>query len=136
MTTAKNRLDKKDITDGNPLILPEGHPDTVFLNPNSYLTVSGTKLNYSKYQSGNPYGSALPDNGEPTKLNNEIIEELTGAKIQDVPEFTDIESVNFTKYYDAVTKEEKVKAVLKIRNSSNNKNNVAGVDARIYNPSA
>lgn len=136
MTTAKSRLDKKDITDGNPLILPEGHPDTVFLNPNSYLTVSGTKLNYSKYQSGNPYSESLPDNGEPSTLNNAIIEDKSGAQTQDVPELTDIESVTFTKYYDAVTKEEKVKAVLKIRNSSNNKNNVAGVDARVYNPSA
>jgi len=28
------RIDKKDITEGTPLVLPVGHPDTVFLNPN------------------------------------------------------------------------------------------------------
>lgn len=136
MKPSKDRLDKKDITDGNPLILPDGHPDTVFLNSNSYLTVSGTKQSYSKYQSGNPYSESFPDNGEPATLNNATVVGSVGAKIQDVPQLTDIESVTFTKYYDIVTKEEKVKAVLKIRNSSNNKNNVAGVDARIYNPSA
>ena len=136
MKPPKDRLDKKDITDGNPLILPDGHPDTVFLNSNSYLTYDGTKLRYSKYQSGNPYSESFPDNGEPSTLNNAIIEDKSGAQTQDVPELTDIESVTFTKYYDAVTKEEKVKAVLKIRNSSNDKNKVVGVDARIYNPSA
>ena len=45
--TLSQALDKKDITDGNPLILPDGHPDTVFLNSNSYLTYDGTKLRYS-----------------------------------------------------------------------------------------
>jgi len=136
MKTSKDRLDKKDITDGNPLILPDGHPDTVFLNPNSYLTVSGTKLSYSKYQSGNPYSESFPDNGEPATLTNATVVESVGAKIQNVPEFTDIENITFTKYFDPVTKEEKVKAVLKIRNSSSDKNKVVGVDARIYNPSA
>ena len=136
MKPSKDRLDKKDITDGNPLILPDGHPDTVFLNSNSYLTVSGTKLSYSKYQSGNPYSESFPDNGEPATLNNATVVESVGAKIQGVPEFTDIENITFTKYYDPVTKEEKVKAVLKIRNSSSDKNKVVGVDARIYNPSA
>ncbi len=114
MKPFKDRLDKKDITDGNPLILPDGHPDTVFLNSNSYLTVSGTKQSYSKYQSGNPYSESFPDNGEPATLNNATVVESVGAKIQGVPEFTDIENITFTKYFDPVTKEEKVKAVLKM----------------------
>lgn len=68
MKTSKDRLDKKDITDGNPLILPDGHPDTVFLNPNSYLTVSGTKLSYSKYQSGNPYSESFQITANQSRL--------------------------------------------------------------------
>jgi putative SOS response-associated peptidase YedK len=59
----------------------------------------------------------------------------TGPKIvveeKDVPELTDIESVTYTKYFDPATKVEKAKAVIKIRNSSKNKKNIAGVDARI-----
>ena len=131
---AIKRIDKKDVTEGQPLVLPAGHPDTVFLNPNNYIQTKGTITDYSKYQTGGAYSSlsGVPENGttQPISLNSSLGNQL------DVPQLTDIESVTFTKYYDAVTKEEKVKAVLKIRNSSNNKNNVAGVDARVYNPSA
>lgn len=52
----------------------------------------------------------------------------------DVPQLSDIESVQYVKYFDPVSKIEKAKAIIKIRNSSKNKNNVAGVDARIYQP--
>jgi len=48
----------------------------------------------------------------------------------------DIESITYEQYYDSVSKLVKYKAILKIRNSSKNQNNVAGVDARIYNPNA
>ena len=125
------RIDKKDVTEGQPLVLPAGHPDTVFLNPNNYIQTKGNITDYSKYKTGGAYSSlnATPEDGiEPTSLNSSLGNQL------DVPQLTDIESVIFEQYYDSVSKLVKYKAVLKIRNSSKNPNSVAGVDARIYNP--
>lgn len=131
---AIKRIDKKDVTEGQPLVLPVGHPDTVFLNPNNYIQIKGTITDYSKYQTSGAYSnlSGIPDNGNvpPISSNLFLINQI------DAPQLTDIESITYTKYYDSITKQEKSKAVLKIRNSSKNPNNVAGVDARIYNPNA
>jgi hypothetical protein len=126
------RIDKKDITDGTPLVLPSGHPDTVFLNPNNYISIKGTVVDYNKYQVSNPYSSP----GDPTPDSEASLVSSTLTNQLDVPQLADIESITYQKYYDSVTKEEKVKATIKIRNSSKNPNNVAGVDARIYNPNA
>jgi len=131
---AIKRIDKKDVTEGQPLVLPVGHPDTVFLNPNNYIQIKGTITDYSKYQVPGAYSSlsGTPQNGDvpPISSNLFLIDQA------DAPQLTDIESITYTKYYDSITKQEKSKAVLKIRNSSKNPNNVAGVDARIYNPNA
>lgn len=131
---AIKRIDKKDVTEGQPLVLPAGHPDTVFLNPNNYIQTKGTITDYSRYQVPSAYSnlSGIPENGSvpPISSNLFLINQI------DAPQLTDIESITYTKYYDSITKQEKSKAVLKIRNSSKNPNNVAGVDARIYNPNA
>jgi hypothetical protein len=55
--------------------------------------------------------------------------------IPDVPGLSDIESITYEEYPDS-TGVMKYRAILKIRNSSVNKDNVAGVDARIYNPNS
>lgn len=131
---AIKRIDKKDVTDGQPLVLPVGHPDTVFLNPNNYIQIKGTITDYSKYQLAGAYSDSgqNPGDGSVSSASSGLF--LTNSN--DAPQLTDIESVSYTKYYDSVTKEERVKAVLKIRNSNKNPNSVAGVDARIYNPNA
>lgn len=49
----------------------------------------------------------------------------------DVPQLSDIEDVETEEYYDPVSKALKIRARIRIRNSSRNKKNVAGVDARI-----
>jgi len=54
----------------------------------------------------------------------------------DTIDLTDIENITYEQYYDQVSKLVKYKVILKIRNSSSKKNNVSGVDARIYNPNA
>jgi hypothetical protein len=69
---------------------------------------------------GDGNGTTKP---EPKDLGDELV--------ADVPSLTDIESVVKTKYFDPVTKVEKAKIIIKIRNSSKNKSNIAGVDARI-----
>ena len=126
------RIDKKDIVDGQKLV----SPFNPFLDPNSYIQ-SGKTTSTERYQSGNPYGTeASKEQIPPSFLENESTQATPVLANIDTPQLTDIESVTYTKYYDAVTKEEKVKAILKIRNSSKNPNSVAGVDARIYNPNA
>lgn len=131
---AIKRIDKKDVTEGQPLVLPVGHPDTVFLNPNNYIQTKGTITDYSKYQVSGAYSNltGIPENGDIGPISSS----LSLINQADVPQLTDIESVNFEQYYDPVSKLAKYKAVLKIRNSSKSPNNVAGVDARIYNPNA
>jgi len=126
------RIDKKDITEGTPLVLPVGHPDTVFLNPNNYISIKGTVVDYNRYQVGNPYSS--PE--DPTGNSEKITISSIPVNQLDVPQMADIESITYEQYYDSVSKIVKYKAILKIRNSSKNPNNVAGVDARIYNPNA
>lgn len=54
----------------------------------------------------------------------------------DIVDLTDIESILYDQYYDQTSKLVKCKVVIKIRNSSSKKNNVSGVDARVYNPNA
>lgn len=126
------RIDKKDITEGTPLVLPVGHPDTVFLNPNNYIAIKGTVVDYNRYQVGNPYSLS----GDPTGNSEKITISSIPVNQLDVPQMADIESITYEQYYDSVSKIVKYKAILKIRNSSKNPNNVAGVDARIYNPNA
>jgi hypothetical protein len=55
---------------------------------------------------------------------------------KDVPNLSDIESITFQEDYDPATKLTTMTAIIKIRNSSDNKENIAGVDARIFNPAA
>lgn len=131
---AIKRIDKKDVTDGQPLVLPVGHPDTVFLNPNNYIQIKGTITDYSKYQLAGAYSDSEqnPGDGSVSSMSSGLF--LTNQV--DAPQLTDIESVSFEQYYDPISKLAKYKAVLKIRNSSKNPNIVAGVDARIYNPNA
>ena len=130
------RIDKKDITEGTPLVLPVGHPDTVFLNPNNYIAIRGTVVDYNRYQVGNPYSLSGDPTINPTGDSEKTIINQIPVNQLDVPQMADIESITYEQYYDSVSKIVKYKAVLKIRNSSKNPNNVAGVDARIYNPNA
>lgn len=134
MVDKQKRIDKKDITEGAQLVLPVGHPDTVFLSPNNYIATKGTVVDYVKYRTPGAYSTAGigAENGEQTQSDAQF----NNDNLYDVPQLTDIESVTFEQYYDPVSKLAKYKAVLKIRNSSKNPNIVAGVDARIYNPNA
>jgi hypothetical protein len=53
----------------------------------------------------------------------------------DVPELSDIESIIYEQYFDSL-KRARIKAIIKIRNSSIAGKEVEGVDARIYDPSS
>lgn len=132
------RVSKSSIVSTTKRVLPAGHPDLVWYDPNEVIIVgeeseykvSGTGVSsFSALLSGSlTSGSESPEKVEEAK-NQESSEESS-----DVPQLSDIESVEYVKYFDPVSKIEKAKAIIKIRNSSKNKNDVAGVDARIYQP--
>lgn len=132
---AKNiRTDIKDITRGAVIALPVDHPDAIHLHPNDYIAIKAGSIDYSKYLNSNPYAFiSTPDN-----LDNEEIlaaDPITIDELYDVPSLSDIESIVYEPYYDAVSRVQKTRALIKIRNSSQNPTNIAGVDARIFNPS-
>jgi hypothetical protein len=127
------RIDVKDLTRGSIIALPTDHPDAIHLHPNDYIAIKAGSIDYSRYLNSNLYSQiSTPDqfeNVDQEQPNTTILE------LADIPSLTDIESVSYEPYYDTVSKLQKVRALIKIRNSSENPANVAGVDARIFNPS-
>lgn len=122
------RIPSQNITEGAPIVLPENHPDLIFLNPNNVAIKKNGAFVFDKYLSG-----GLQSPGEVPPPEAAITPTDTTS---DTPALTDIESITYEQYYDPTSKLVKYKAILKIRNSSANAANVQGVDARIYNPNA
>ena len=103
----------------------------VFLNKNKFL-VSKTdgQAVYLATDSAFDDGATLPV--VPPKLP---VDPPPVVK-KDVPDLSDIESITFQEDYDPATKLTTMTAFIKIRNSSLNKENIAGIDARIFNAAA
>ena len=128
------RVSKSSIVSTTKRVLPAGHPDLVWYDPNEVIIV-GEESEYKVSGTGVSSFSALLS-GSLTS-GSKIADPKVKDPVQepsDVPQLSDIESVQYVKYFDPVSKIEKAKAIIKIRNSSKNKDNVAGVDARIYQP--
>lgn len=132
------RIPKQNIVAGGKRVLPAGHPDLIWYDPSEVIIIgedSEYKITGSIIPAGiNNISGSIIAGAEKSEEEKNKEEENTKTEISDVPNLSDIESVTYTKYFDPVTKVEKAKAVIKIRNSSKNKENVAGVDARIYQP--
>lgn len=141
------KINAQDITRGAPVVLVPGHPDTQFLRPGEYiekniqnLTIKGTAAGISGYSSGAGSKEVNTENPEEKKplFPREVVHKW-GPKslaypivLPDTPDLSDIVSVQFTKYYDIANKL-RVKAEIKVKNSSVRKDSVIGVDARIFN---
>ena len=136
-TDTPRRVPKSNVVQGPLPVLSENNPDSFFLAPNQYLKVKDGAVTYDNYLSNvsatSPVSATQPD-------LNSLITSGINAPAQlpkpDTIDLTDIESITYEQYYDSVSKLVKYKAILKIRNSSVNKVDVQGVDARIYNPNA
>ncbi len=121
MRQDENRVDSKSIVVGPPIVLPSDSPDYVFVRRNIALDVEGGKTAslaspFSLGGSSGGGGSAQADPNLPVAIN-------------DIPQLTDIENITYQQYYDTFNSI-RIKAIIKIRNSSKNKSNVIGVDAR------
>lgn len=136
MTENNNRINEQNVVSGSQVVLDINHPDLVFVNPKHVLLSKNGAILYDKYITTT---TDLADDIESGAVVIDIIDDNnTDTTIidSDVPELTDIEGLPiYEQYYDPVSKLVKYKVTLKIRNSSKNKTNVVGVDARIYNPS-
>lgn len=132
-----NRVPKSNVVEGTLPVLVEGNPDTFFLAPNKYLKVKDGAVNYDNYLTSIS-GISSPLQSQPDLNSLVSSSKLTTNPIIkiDTVDLTDIESITYEQYYDSIAKVIKYKAILKIRNSSPNKTEVQGVDARIYNPNA
>jgi len=131
-----SRVSKAAIVRGAPIVVTTNDEFISFYDPSQFLVKDGGKIQYTKFSPGSPFASAF------AATQSETINDAAGNKTEivpielpDVPNLTDIELVSSTKYYDPVTKVEKAKLVIKITNTSKDKANIEGVDARIYNPS-
>lgn len=135
MAKSDKRIDINDLNRGQVIVLSSGHPDTILAYPTNYLTIQGGSIDYTKYLTSSLYSagldvSAVNIEGETETVVVPSLEDL----LLDIPDISDIESVTYEPYYDTVSKAQKVRAILKIRNSSKNASNVQGIDVRIFNP--
>ena len=128
------RVSKSSIVSTTKRVLPAGHPDLVWYDPSEVIIV-GEDSEYKVSGTGVSSFSALLSGSltSGSKIADPKVKDPE-QEPSDVPQLSDIESVQYVKYFDPVSKIEKAKAIIKIRNSSKNKDNVAGVDARIYQP--
>lgn len=126
------RVPKSNIVSGSKRVLPAGHPDLIWYDPSEVIVigedseyrVSGTGIPRSGSSVGGPLDPEAPEKEKDAEENAGSEETI------DVPQLSDIESITPEEYKngEGVTK---IRLRIKIRNSSKNKNNVGGVDARL-----
>jgi len=131
-----SRVPKAAIVRGAPIVITTDDEFISFYDPSQFLVKEGGKFQYTKFSPGSPFSSAF-SSAAPGTINGAVGNktEIVPIELPDVPNLTDIELFSSTKYYDPVTKVEKAKIVIKVTNTSKDKANIEGVDARIYNPS-
>ena len=131
-----SRVSKAAIVRGAPIVVTTDDEFISFYDPSQFLVKDGGKIQYTKFSPGSPFGRAFAET--PAGNINDAAgnkAEVVPIELPDVPNLTDIELFSSTKYYDPVTKVEKGKIVIKVTNTSRDKINIEGVDARVYNPS-
>ena len=145
--SSDKKINAQDITRGEPVVLNAKHPDTVFLRPGEYLQkgsealiIKGNAAGIRGFSSGSGSTGVNTENPEERKplFPVEVVHKWGPRSLAypivlpDTPDLSDIVSINFTRYYD-VTNKLRIKAEIKIKNSSVKKDSVIGVDARIFN---
>lgn len=132
-----SRVPKASIVRGAPVVVTTDDEFISFYDPLQFIVKDGGKVKYLKFGPGSPFSGAFASGVDIGTVNASLGNkaEIVPIELPDVPNLTDIELFSSTKYYDPVTKVEKAKLVIKVTNTSKDKANIEGVDARIYNPS-
>lgn len=113
------------VIDSPILILPEGHPLIEKLKPGTFKVIPGNTSNFLNTKKLSPFPSVTV--ADPGGSSLEGLE-------KDAPDLSDIENIDYVNYFDPVSKIEKLKVIIRVRNSSKRKSDVVGVDARVYQP--
>lgn len=126
------RIPKANIITGPKPIINQA--DKVWLGSgNGVEGTTSTPLGSGINSASLKTASSAPDQATASAASTKNVESVV---IPDTVDMTDIEDISYEQYYDSTSKLVRYKAIIKIRNSSTNKLNVEGVDARIYNPGA
>jgi hypothetical protein len=120
MAIDSSRIGSKNVVDGSPIVMSDTNPELVFLSPKNVLVTSGGIFTFDKYLGDREFAI----------IEGSDLEDFPEAK--DTVQLTDIESISYEQYL-LEDGSKKVRAILKIRNSSKTKEDVIGVDARIAN---
>jgi hypothetical protein len=113
-------------------LVASGGIDALFLNPNTVISINaGTGRLLTVPTSIFPASGSSIVVAKPTEKGDEVV---VVVERPDVPDISDIEIVKNEKYWDAAKKQERGRLVIKVINRSNKKEEVVGIDARIYNP--
>jgi hypothetical protein len=128
------RIPIQQIVDAAPIVIDENDPDLVFLNPKKVITTKNGKVAYDRYMASVPGGGGDGSGGGGDGPEGPPEPPKPPVK-PDIPSLEDIESITYEQYYDSSNKA-RIKAIIKMRNSSLKPQEVEGVDARIYDPSA
>ena len=130
------RVSKQQIVKPAPVVISTKSADAIFTKDNSdivFTNESGVITANASVGAFNLIGSSGSAVASAVPSTKPVVPEIPVIPPPDVPSLADIESITFEEYADT-TGVSKYKAIIKIRNSSVDKINVAGVDARIANP--
>lgn len=129
-----NRIPSQNIVTRPLPIIDERDPNRLFLKQSAAIVArleeSGS---YNKYISVPTSDYVIEKDN--TEEEQELIDFINAPVILGEVNLSAIENVQSSVYYDSLGNP-KIKYVLKIRNLALDKDNVEGVDARIYNPFA
>jgi hypothetical protein len=131
------RITGAAIVESGPIVVFDDDPD-LFLYDLNKITVKKRNFTSTENAIAQPPVANAGTLGAVSQSSNAGIQNTLQNLVEqlDVVDLTDIENIEYYQYYDQVSKLVKYKVVIKIRNSSSKKNNVSGVDARVYNPNA
>lgn len=134
--TSGNKIPADKVVDVAPRVLPADHPYLMFYDPNKVVVDEQSGKTHYAYFTGTPFSSTTSTSDNPTKPKP--VTAVSGLQdLPDVPQPSDIQIYTpLTPIYDPITKILTYKIVLKIRNSSKDKDSVAGVDARFFGTEA
>lgn len=123
MAREQKRVSDKQVVRAGAIIISSANQELVWMDPKSIIVSDDSKFTYDKYLGGYPFRIFSRDKDD---------DQDPDPDRGDTVELSDIEEITYEPYY-STTKELKYRAILKIRNSSDSKEDVIGVDARTAN---
>jgi hypothetical protein len=125
------RIPSQNIVEQITPVIDPNDPMRIFLNDSKFFFRSGgSSASYQKYLTSPASAYAVVSSAADSSVGEETIPRISASL-----GLSSIENITSEVYFDSLGNP-KVKYILKIRNLGIDKQNVVGVDARIYNPFA